>query len=92
MIKSFRHKGVQRLFETGSAAGVQAAHKARLMRQLTALNRAKSQHDMNLPGWGLHPLKGDEAGMWSLTVNGNWRLTFTFEGGDAVLVDYRDYH
>lgn len=92
MIKSFKHKGVQRLFETGSAAGVQAAHKARLTRQLTVLNRAKSQQDMNQPGFRLHPLKGDEAGVWSVTVSGNWRLTFMFEGEDAILVDYRDYH
>ncbi|KQR78675.1 hypothetical protein ASG35_09775 [Burkholderia sp. Leaf177] len=92
MIKSFKHKGVQRLFETGSAAGIQAAHKERLSRQLMALNRAKSQQDMNQPGWKLHSLKGNEAGVWSVIVNGNWRLTFTFEGEDAILVDYRDYH
>jgi proteic killer suppression protein len=92
MIKSFKHKGVARLFETGSASGVQAAHKARLARQLLTLNRAKSQQDMNQPGWKLHPLKGDEAGVWSVTVSGNWRLTFMFEGEDAILVDYRDYH
>ncbi len=92
MIKSFKHKGVQRLFETGSAAGVQAAHKARLTRQLTVLNRAKSHQDMNQPGYKLHLLKGDEAGMWSVAVSGNWRLTFMFEGEDAILVDYRDYH
>ena len=92
MIKSFKHKGVQPLFETGTAAGIQAAHKPRLIRQLTALHRAKSQQDMDQPGRGLHPLKGEEAGVWSVTANGNWRLTFMFDGEDAILVDYRDYH
>lgn len=92
MIKSFRHKGVRRFFETGSMAGIQAAHAGRLRRQLTALNRAATPDDMNMPGWDLHPLVGNLAGHWSVKVNGNWRLTFTFEDGDAVLVDYQDYH
>lgn len=92
MIKSFRHKGVQRFYETGSVSGIQAAHKNKLGRLLIALNRAKSPSDMNQPGWRLHPLKGDEADVWSVDVNGNWRLTFEFDGEDAILVDYRDYH
>jgi toxin HigB-1 len=92
MIRSFKHKGVQRFFETGSAAGIQAAHRARLGRQLTTLNRSKSPQDMNQPGWGLHPLRGSESGLWAIEVNGNWRLTFAFEGEDAILVDYKDYH
>jgi toxin HigB-1 len=92
MIRSFKHKGVQRFFETGSAAGIQAAHRARLGRQLTKLNRSKSPQDMNQPGWGLHPLRGSESGLWAIEVNGNWRLTFAFEGEDAILVDYKDYH
>jgi toxin HigB-1 len=92
MIKSFRHKGIERFFETGSTSGIQSTHRGRLERQLTALNRAKNPGDMGQPGWALHPLKGDEAGMWSVQVNGNWRLTFAFEGEDAILVDYRDYH
>lgn len=92
MIKNFRHKGVQRFFETGATAGIHAAHAARLSRQLLALNAARSSQDMDLPGWRLHALKGDLAGHWSVKVSGNWRLTFTFVGEDAALVDYQDYH
>ena len=92
MIKSFRHKGLKRFFETGSKAGIQAAHAAKLSRQLSRLNQAKAPGDMNIPGWKLHPLEMDLAGHWSVWVSGNWRLTFTFEDNDAVLVDYRDYH
>ena len=92
VIKSFKHRGVERFFKTGSKAGVQASHVARLSRQLSALDAARTPQDMNRPGWDWHPLKGDLAAHWSLSVNGNWRLTFAFEGGDAVLVDYQDYH
>jgi proteic killer suppression protein len=63
-----------------------------LRRQLAFLNIATAPHEMDYPGWKLHPLSGDMAGHWSVWVNGNWRLTFAFEGGDAVLVDYQDYH
>jgi proteic killer suppression protein len=93
MIKSFRHKGLQSFFETGSKAKIQAVHAAKIQRQLTALNRAASPEAMDVPGWKLHPLKGaDLKGHWSVSINGNWRLTFTFEGQDAILVDYQDYH
>jgi proteic killer suppression protein len=92
MIKSFRHKGIKKFFETGSKAGIQAAHAAKLRRQLAQLNRAQEPADMNLPGWRLHDLEGMLDGHWSVWVNGNWRLTFAFEDGDAVLVDYQDYH
>jgi toxin HigB-1 len=92
MIKSFRHKGIKRFFETGSKKGIQSAHSEKLRRQLVALNRATLPMDMNVPGWRLHPLKGDMEKHWSVIVNGNWRLTFTFEGNDATLVDYQDYH
>jgi len=92
MIKSFRHKGAQSFFETGSKAGIQPSHATRLRLQLTRLDDAISPQDMNAPGWKLHPLTGQLAGHWSVTVNGNWRLTFRFEGTDAVLVDYQDYH
>lgn len=89
MIKSFRHRGLEAFFTTGSKAGIQPHHAARLGRQLKQLDRAKAPEDMNLPGWKLHPLS---SGHWSIWVNGNWRLTFDFEDGDAILVDYRDYH
>lgn len=92
MIKSFRHKGIESFFKTESKAGIQPKHSKRLKTQLFALNNAKSGNDMNAPGWNLHHLHGDLERHWSITVNGNWRLTFTFEGEDAILVDYRDYH
>ncbi len=92
MIKSFAHKGIKAFFETGTKAGIQAAHAPRLRLQLAALNRAKVPADMAVPNWKLHPLKGTLAGYWAVTVNGNWRITFRFENGDALLVDYQDYH
>jgi proteic killer suppression protein len=92
MIKSFKHKGLKRFFETGTTAGIQTQHTSKLRRQLVTLNRASQPHDMNLPGWMLHELSGKHAGHWSVRVNGNWRLTFVFEDGDAILVNYQDYH
>jgi len=92
MIRSFRHKGIEHFFKTGSKAGIQPKHATRLQVQLTHLNVAVSPEEMNLAGWDWHPLKGEFAGHWAVSVNGNWRLTFAFEGTDAVLVDYLDYH
>lgn len=92
MIKSFRHKGLRQFFETGSKAGIQPQHASKLRIMLTRLDAATSPEDMNAPGWKLHTLTGDLAGNWSVWVNGNWRMTFAFEGRDAVLVDYQDYH
>ena len=92
MIKSFRHKGLKLFFENGAKSGINAAHAAKLARQLARLNVASCNGDMNLPGWGLHALQGNLHNHWSVQVNGNWRMTFTFEGADAVLVDYQDYH
>jgi toxin HigB-1 len=92
VIKSFRHKGLQRFFETVSKAGIQSGHAAKLSRQLAVLKRASGPADMNLPGWSLHPLKGVLSEHWSVSVSGNWRLTFKFDSGDAILVDYQDYH
>ena len=92
MIKSFRHDGLKRFFLKGSKAGIQPAHATKLSLQLGTLEGATSAADMNLPGWRWHPLTDDLAGHWSVSVNGNWRLTFTFEGTDAILVDYQDYH
>ncbi len=89
MIKTFRHKGLKVFFETGSRAGIQPAHAAKLKRLLARLDVSKAPGDMNVPGWKLHPLT---TGHWSVWVNGNWRMTFGFEGTDAVLVDYQDYH
>ena len=92
VIKSFRHKGIQRFFLKGTTVGIQVAHAARLARQLQRLDVARRPQDMNMPGWQLHALKGDRKGYWAVWVSGNWRLTFKFEGEDAVLVDYQDYH
>jgi toxin HigB-1 len=92
VISSFRHKGVERFFKTGSKAGIQPKHADRLRVQLFALNNAKKASDMKAPGWRLHPLHGELTGYWAIEVSGNWRLTFAFEGQDAVLVDYQDYH
>lgn len=92
MIKTFRHDGLKRFFFKGSKAGIQPAHASKLELQLGTLDAASSALDMNLPGWGWHPLRGELAGHWAVSVSGNWRLTFTFEGTDAILVDYQDYH
>ena len=92
MIKSFTLKGIEAFFRKGTKAGIQAAHADKLARQLAQLNQAQAPRDMNLPGWRLHPLSGEFAGHWSVSVNGNWRLTFRFDDGDAILVDYQDYH
>ena len=92
VIRTFRHKGVERFFLTGNKSGIQAAHAKRLARQLQRLDSARAWQDMNLPGWKLHALKGELEGHWSVWVSGNWRLTFAFDGEGAVLVDYQDYH
>jgi toxin HigB-1 len=73
-------------------AGIQPAHARKLAIQLFTLDLAKSASDMAINGWDLHPLKGNLAGHWSIKVNANWRVIFTFDGEDATLVDYRDYH
>jgi proteic killer suppression protein len=92
MIKSFRPKGLKAFFDKGSLAGIQAAHAPRLGAMLRRLNEASDVQAMNLPGWGLHQLKGALKGHWSVWVSGNWRLTFRFDGTDTELVDYLDYH
>jgi proteic killer suppression protein len=92
MIKSFRHKGLRRLFETGSTSGVQARHVKRLRMQLAALDTAKVIADMDVPGFRLHRLKGALQARWSVSVNGNWRITFEFKDGNAYVLDYEDYH
>ncbi|HLX81415.1 MAG TPA: type II toxin-antitoxin system RelE/ParE family toxin [Burkholderiales bacterium] len=92
MIRSFRHKGLERFFLEGSKAGIQAAHAPRLRLQLGRLDTAVRPADMDLPGWRMHPLKGSLKGLWAVSVSGNWRLVFAFEDDDAVLVDYLDYH
>lgn len=77
---------------SGSTAGIQAAHAKRLRLILGRLNAASGAKDMDLPGLQLHELSGSRSGIWSVTVSGNWRLTFRFEDGDAEIVNYEDYH
>lgn len=92
MIRSFKHKGLAKFFRTGSAAGIQAAHANRLRLILGRLQAATSPEDMDLPGLRLHELVGNRSGTWSVTVSGNWRVTFAFVGEDAEIVNYEDYH
>lgn len=92
MIKSFKHKGLQLFFESGSKKGIQAKHASKLRMQLAALDTAQAIEDIDIPGYRLHQLKGQRKETWSITVNGNWRITFEFENGDAYIVNYEDYH
>jgi proteic killer suppression protein len=92
MIMSFKHRGLEKFYKTGSKAGIQPAHAKKLELQLGFLNAAVSPNAMAVPGWDLHILKGELAGHLSVKVNGNWRLTFRFIGVDAEIVDYQDYH
>lgn len=92
MIRSFKHKGLARFFETGTKSGIQAQHAERLRLILGRLSAAIAPRDMALPGLDLHPLKGDRKGSWAVSVSGNWRITFRFIEKDAEAVDYEDYH
>ena len=92
MIKSFKHKGLKVYFETGKTSGIQAKHAKKLRMQLAAIDTAQVIDDVDLPGFGLHPLKGSRSGVWSIVVNGNWRITFEFKDGHAYILNYEDYH
>jgi proteic killer suppression protein len=92
MIKTFRHKGLKAFYESGSTKGIQSVHAKRLARLLSFLDKAVGPDDLDISGWRLHPLKGEFDGFWSLTVSGNWRVIFRFEGRDVVSLDYLDHH
>ena len=92
MIKSFTHKGLERFFATGATTGIQAIHAKRLRLILAMLDQAQLLDDMAAPGLRLHPLAGSLRGQWAVTVQANWRVTFRFDGGDAHVVNYLDYH
>lgn len=92
MIKTWRHKGLKKYFDSGDKSGVNADFTDKLDEQLSTLDAATASGQMGQPGWDLHPLKGDLQGHWSVKVNGNWRLTFVFEDGNAEVVDLTDYH
>lgn len=92
MIKSCKHRGLEKFYREDSKAGIIPAHAEKLRDQLSTLNLAKSPFDMDNRGWVLHPLRGKLKDHWSVRVNANWRLTFRFENGDAEVLDYQDYH
>jgi toxin HigB-1 len=92
VIRSFAHKGLRKFFETGSSAGIRPEHNKRLRLILGVLNAAVGIQDAALPGLGLHRLTGQRLGFWSVSVSGNWRIIFRFEDGEALNVDYLDYH
>lgn len=92
MIRTFKHKGLRAFFHTGTTKGIRADHAKRLVQILGLLNLAMDAHDMDIPGFDLHPLKGNLNEYWSVSVNGNWRIIFRFIENDVELVDYLDYH
>jgi toxin HigB-1 len=92
MIVSFKHKGLEQFFESGSTRGIQANHAKRIRLILARLSSATAPQDMNLPGLVLHELAGQRKETWAVKVSGNWRITFTFDGVDACDVDLEDYH
>jgi len=92
MIKSFKHKGLRRFYETGNTAGILPQHKKRLRLQLVALDTAALIGDMDIPGFKLHNLKGKRKNIWAISVSGNWRLTFEFRDSNVYLLNYEDYH
>ena len=92
MIKSFKHKGLQDFYEKGNSSGIQAQHRQKIRMKLVALDTANVIDDIDLPGFRLHPLKGNMKGLWSIEVNKNWRITFEFKAGDVYIVNYEDYH
>ena len=86
------HKGLEKFYNTGTTSGIQANHAKRLRLILSNLDQAESPDDMDLPGLRLHELKGNRKGIWSVTVSGNWRVTFRFVGRNPEIVNYEDYH
>jgi len=92
MIKSFKHKGLERFYESGITKGIQAYHVKKLRMQLAALDTANSIDDMDIPGYRQHPLTGSRKGTRSITVNANWRLTFEFTEGNVYILNYEDCH
>lgn len=92
MIQSFRHKGLKKFFDSGATRGIQPHHAQRLRILMAALDTAQSLEDMNVPGFRLHRLKGQMRGLWSIWVNGNWRLTFEFQDGQVYVLGHEEYH
>ena len=92
MIKSSQHKGLERFFRRGETKGIRAQHLSKVCRILDLLDDAASPEELTIPGMFLHPLKGERKGQWAMTVSGNWRITFAFDGEDVLIVNLEDYH
>lgn len=92
MIKSFKHKGLEKFFTKGTTVGIQSEHAVHIHDRLAFLHSAQTLDDMDKPGYRLHPLKGKQDGLWAINVTGNWRIVFEFVDGDAHIVNYEDYH
>ena len=92
MIKHFQHKGLERFFHRGETKGIKAQHQQRIQRILDLLDDASEPQELAIHGMFLHPLKGDRKGQWAMTVSGNWRITFAFDGEDVIVVNLEDYH
>jgi toxin HigB-1 len=92
MIKSFKHKGLEKYYKSGTTKGIQSIHVKRLRMQLAVLDTALTIEDIDIPGYRLHALKGDRQSIWSISVSGNWRLTFEFNDGNVHILNYEDYH
>ena len=92
MIQSFKHKGLRQYFESESTAGIQGKHAQKLRLVFSALDTASTINDMDIPGFNLHPLKGNRKGEWAVSVSGNWRITFNFKNGNSTNINYEDYH
>ena len=92
VIRTFRHKGLDRLFTASTARGIPSEHRTRIERMLDRLDAAVRPEDMNVPGWRFHPLRGARKGLWAVAVSGNLRLTFSFDGEDAIDIDLEDYY
>ena len=92
MIKNFRYKGLERFFRKGDPRGIQTQHVGRITRILDLLDEASNPEQLTVPGMYLHPLKGARKGEWAMTVSGNWRIAFRFEGEDVIVVNLEDYH
>ncbi len=92
MIKSFKHKGLEKFFKSGSKKGIQSLHAEKLSRILAVLDEMSDLKDISAPAYRLHQLTGDLKGLWSVTVQANWRITFKFKDENVYIVDYQDYH
>ena len=92
MIKSFKHKGLKKFFLKNDSSGIDQKMVNRIKNRLTIIDAADCIEAIDMPGYDLHPLKGDRKEIWSISVSGNWRITFKFVDGDAEILNLEDYH